>query len=187
MLLETNLAQKHLMRTITDIYMIAEGRYQIDLKSVNLMETVDQWVLNHRDTGKRNNPMVFTVEMPVTLPRVLADAWEIDYILTLFAEAASIHIDHTQPVMHLAMGYEQDVNKVCLTLEGNWPHLPEKDLAQIFDEQLILDQIRMGAPDQSYNLLLAKSLVELMDGWMTMETPPEGKTQFKIHLNAVIG
>ncbi|WP_140984394.1 PAS domain-containing sensor histidine kinase [Asticcacaulis tiandongensis] len=165
-----------LARSIDDVLDMAQidaGEMDVSLTEVNLAQLVAR-SRTHREAALTAKAIRFTYEGLDTRARVKVDARRLTQVIEHLLDYALIN---TQTEGQIFIRSRKDADTLALEIGYTGRGIPYHTQAHIFDRYVGRER---GGP--GLGLALVKALVELHDGWITLESDPQTGATFTLHL-----
>ena len=169
-----------LVANLLDMSRIQAGAVDPQLADTWLSDVVGPVVRRTRTTPSRQ---VIVVDVPDSLPSVLADPVRLDQVLTNLLDNARRYAG--DGLVKIA-GQQVD-GAVELRVTDHGPGIPEAERERVFNQFYRAERTRQRSNGTGLGLAICRGLVEAMGGSLRVETAPGGGAAFVIRLPVVAG
>jgi signal transduction histidine kinase/DNA-binding response OmpR family regulator/HAMP domain-containing protein len=166
-----------LVNDLLDVARVEAGRMEIHRRPTDIAEVVGEvtTLMGPRISEKRQS---LSVDMPVDLPRALADPGRVRQILTNLLTNAHLYTDEGGK---LGVALSSTPGWVVLTVTDNGPGMATEDLEQIY-QRFYRGRDGGGTHGSGLGLSIVKSLVDLHGGAIDVVSEPDVGTTFTVRL-----
>jgi len=172
-----------LSRLITDLLdmtrLESTGLLPEDRVSTSVSSVVESGLSRVRDTIDTSR---MTVEVPRDLPRISADASQIERVIANLVENAHKYA----PGAAVTITAETSNGHVRIAVDDDGPGIPGADLEHIFDKFVRIRSAARQVPGAGLGLAICRRIVESHGGCIRAENRPSGGARFVVELPAEV-
>ena len=166
----------HLIDDLRTLSLADSGELPMNLQSTNPRELLGDIASTHKLPVEKKE-IKLVVDASRDLPGIMVDPNRMTQVL---GNLLSNSLRYTPQGGEIVLGAGTDRGDVVLCVQDNGSGISEKDLPQIFNRFYRSDESREDNGETGLGLAIAKSLVELQGGTISVESEPDIRTAFMI-------
>jgi signal transduction histidine kinase len=153
------------LQNILDLWRLRQGEVKVEVHDVNLYEVIEEAIFNIRDSLRPD--VEFEQRLPKSLPKVRTDLGKLNQILFhVLDNAAKFTL-----VGRIELEVSLEEGQLLCNVNDTGIGVAPDDQSQIFDEFFQVDaSTDNGYPGAGLGLTLARSLVEMLGGAMSVSS-----------------
>ncbi|MCA9959726.1 MAG: GAF domain-containing protein, partial [Anaerolineales bacterium] len=175
-----------LVNDLLDISRIETGKTTLDLRPVDIAQLVEQVVEAHL-RGRiqhENKPITVITDTPSNLPLVNIDHARVTQVLTNLLDNA---FNYTPPDGEIRVTARENGNYVFISVSDTGIGISKEDQTKIFDRFYRAEhEVVQKVSGTGLGLAIVRSLVEMHNGQLTVESAPGSGSTFTFNLPIVV-
>ncbi|NBC27377.1 MAG: HAMP domain-containing protein [Bacteroidetes bacterium] len=167
----------NLIGDLFDLSKLDAENVQPVLESVSVAELVQDLVLQFKPIAEKKN-MTLTAGFPETSQSYITA--DIGLLNRAISNLINNAIEHTPEGGTVTVGFSNEGTDVRIEVSDTGSGIPEADLPHIFDRFYQADKSRTSGSNAGLGLAIAKKIFNLHNGKVSVESPGNSGTTFKI-------